>query len=358
MGQIWRVLIFCLLMPCVAHAATDLDALRTTLNASRTAVDDALTQMQGACGGVSTELDELRKMAGIGVGVSAAGTMSSAVATGAGLIKGKVDAEAMSHNLYADKWEDLRIHAAQVSWTMPDTAAVNEFVEQIAQMQPQQIDVDFESELRTARQNSTAGKRSKTWGDVRTGTLVAGTLTNVVGAAVSGVNVNKKDVKAHVTACMDATQNMKRILMQARMDRDAYNNALTNVKTVKEDETADAIMPNRYIKQIDSAVHACEEWSTIDVVKIGKRAGGAMATGIIGATTGVAGTIASAMANSKDMHLSGTNKEKNLNVAANALSGTTAAVSGVATILSVAQISVIKKAALVDDKCMGALDIK
>lgn len=350
----------------VAHAAVDVSELRATFEASKVAVDESLAQMRGACGGISTELNELRKMAGIGVGVSAAGIVSAGVATGVGIKKSELDAVAMNKNVFKEKWEELkRDHAAsdgQITWTTPEVSAVNDFIAQIEEMQPYDIPTDVlsnaESELRMARQNSAEGKRGKILGDVRTGTLVAGTVTNVVGAAVSGANVANKDLQGHVNECIDMAGKMKRVVMQARMDRDAYNNALTNVKTIKEDETADAIMSNRYIVGIDNAVHACEEWSTIDVVKIGKRAGGAMATGIIGAATGVAGTITSALANKSDTRLSGTDKEKNLNVAANALSGTTAVVSGVSTVLGATQISLIKKAALVDDNCVGALNIE
>lgn len=348
----------------VAHAAVDVSELRATFETSASAVKSTLSEMQRACGAVSKQLSELRTLAGVGVGVSAVGTVSASVATGVGIKKSELDAVAMNNNVFKEKWEELKRNykADEGAWNAPASEAVDTFIASIANMTPaDDLDVDLsdgDMELQKARQDSEVGQKAHTLGDVRTGTLAAGTVTNVVGAAVSGANVANKDLKGHVNECIDMAGKMKRAVMQARMDHDAYSNALTNVKTIKEDETADAIMSNRYMDGIDNAIRACEEWSTIDLSKIGKRAGGALATGIIGATTGMAGTIASVMANSKDMHLSGTNKEKNLNVAANALSGTTAAASGVATILSVAQISAIKKAALADDKCMGALDIK
>jgi hypothetical protein len=137
-------------------------------------------------------------MAGIGVGVSAAGIVSAGVATGVGIKKSELDAVAMNKNVFKEKWEGLkRDHAAsdgQINWETPDAGAVDDFIAQIEEMQPQDIPTDVlsnaESELRTARQNSDEGKRGKILGDVRTGTLVAGTVTNVVGAAVSGANAD------------------------------------------------------------------------------------------------------------------------------------------------------------------------
>ncbi len=350
----------------VAHSAVGVSELRATFETSASAVKTTLSEMQRACGAVSKQLSELRTLAGVGVGVSAVGTVAASVATGVGIKKSELDAVAMNKNIFKEKWEELKnkfdASDAKIDWKTPASDAVDAFIESIAKMNPDDdLDVDLsegDMELQKARQDSKMGQKAHTLGDVRTGTLAAGTVTNVVGAAVSGANVANKDLKGHVNECIDVAGKMKRAVMQARMDRDAYNNALKTQKNANQNETVDAIMSNRYMDGIDNAIRACEEWSTIDLSKIGKRAGGALATGIIGATTGMAGTIASAMANAKDVHLSGVDKEKKLNTTANVLSGTTAAASGVATILSVAQISAIKKAASVDDKCMGALDIK
>ena len=51
----------------------------------------------------------------------------------------------------------------------------------------------------------------------------------------------------------------------------------------------------------------------------------------------------------------GKQKEKNLNVTANILSGTTAVASGVATVFNATQISAIKKVSAVAEKCTEVL---
>ena len=52
---------------------------------------------------------------------------------------------------------------------------------------------------------------------------------------------------------------------------------------------------------------------------------------------------------------SNTEKEKNLNTAANVLSGVTTAASATATVFNATQISAIKKVAEVAEKCTGVL---
>ena len=95
--------------------------------------------------------------------------------------------------------------------------------------------------------------------------------------------------------------------------------------------------------------------------KIDNRAKGAMISSVVGATTGLAGTITSATANTDKTRNrsnntdSGKQKEKNLNTAANVLSGVTTAASATATGFNAAQISAIKKVAEVAEKCTGVL---
>jgi hypothetical protein len=84
-----------------------------------------------------------------------------------------------------------------------------------------------------------------------------------------------------------------------------------------------------------------------------------MVSSIIGAGTGAAGTITSASANSENVRSNdteaGQNKEKNLNTAANVLSGVSGGASLVATIFNATQISALKKASAVADECEGVL---
>ena len=79
----------------------------------------------------------------------------------------------------------------------------------------------------------------------------------------------------------------------------------------------------------------------------------------IGTATAGAGTITSALANSKkvrnDDSEDGKKKEKNLNTASNILAGVTMGTSGASTALSAVQISKAKKDSEMAEKCESAL---
>ena len=99
----------------------------------------------------------------------------------------------------------------------------------------------------------------------------------------------------------------------------------------------------------------CRDWEFIDLSPINKRATGAVVSGGTGVALSVIGAITSASANSDSVRHGGAQKEKNLNVASNILAGGATAASGVATVFNATQISAIKKAATMSDKCEGAL---
>ena len=107
--------------------------------------------------------------------------------------------------------------------------------------------------------------------------------------------------------------------------------------------------------RIETIVRVCDEWSTVDLSKIDNRATGAFASSVVGAATGAAGTITSALANSEGVRGGDATKEKNLNTASNVLAGGATVASTAATIFNATQISVIKRASTVADACEGAL---
>jgi hypothetical protein len=84
-----------------------------------------------------------------------------------------------------------------------------------------------------------------------------------------------------------------------------------------------------------------------------------MISSVVGATTGLAGTVTSAMANTdktrNDNTDAGKQKEKNLNTASNVLAGASTVASATATVFNATQISAIKKVATVAQKCTEVL---
>ena len=187
---------------------------------------------------------------------------------------------------------------------------------------------DYQSEIDKLTQ------QSKNLGNWRTGLLAGSTATNIAGAAIAGTNKVSVGLKEQIDTCIKAVDDLQQSMMQARLNG--------------ED-----------ITEAQSIVDACGEYKYVDVSKIDNRAKGAMISSVVGATTGLAGTITSATANTdktrNDNTDAGKQKEKNLNTAANVLSGVTTAASATATVFNATQISAIKKVAEVAEKCTGVL---
>ena len=177
-------------------------------------------------------------------------------------------------------------------------------------------------------------KQSKSLGNWRTGLLAGGTATNVAGAIIAGTNKVDADLQTQIDNCKVSVKNLRDSIMQARMN-------------------------GTDVSEANSIAAACGEYDYVDISPINKRGKGAMVSSIVGATTGVAGTVTSAMANTdttrNDNSDAGKQKEKNLNTASNVLAGASTVASATATVFNATQISAIKKVAAVAEKCTGVL---
>ena len=298
------------LMVGVAHANTDL----------ATAIENVRT----TCGNISAELNDMKKMAGITTTVTGVGTVAGGVALGTGIAKANVDKEieeleSQIARLNAERG-DVPIEHLQIEDEALFKRQVNEF---IAYYQAKEQEI------------SVAEQKSKNLGNWRTGTLATSTVANIAGAVMSGTNKVKGDLKQQIDECLASVKTLSNIRMQARIDGSANDTELARAENI---------------------IRACDAWTTVDISSINKCSTGATLSAGIGAGLGLAGTITSASANSKDIR-SGDDKqkEKNLNTAANVLAGGTTAASLSATIFNATQISAIKRAATVADECEGAL---
>lgn len=289
------------LMVGVAHANTDLAA--------------AIENVRTTCGNISAELSDMKKMAGITTAVTGVGTVAGGVALGTGLAKANVDKE------IADK--DI-VKEVLPSITIEDEYAFMKELENYANT----LLVNMNNE--TEKKN----KKSQQLGNIRTGTLAAATATNIAGAIMSGTNKVKGDLKQQIDECLMSVKTLSNVRMQARIDGSATDTDLARAENI---------------------IRACNAWTTVDITSINNRSKGATVLSGIGAGLGLAGTITSASANSKDVRDGDSDKEKNLNTAANVLAGGTTATSLSATIFNATQINAIKHAATVADECEGAL---
>lgn len=334
-----------------AHAAVDLDALRQRLETSNASMDVALTKMRDACVGISSDLDKLKTLAGVGTTVSAVGTVAGGVAVYGGVKKSQVD----SVNMYQNSMEVL-----WASWRGGDKIKITprmkkELYEKIKELTAGTDNVDYKK-LQDRLQDSDLGQKSEKLGDVRTGMLAAATATNVAGAALAGVGLNKSKVglTARVASCLAAGKELNNAWGQVRINKMSYDSALEQAG--KNTQSAEnLVVSNDDMARIETIIRVCEEWAILDLSKIDGKATGALVSNVIGAGAGAAGVATSAVANGDEMRYSGTKKEEKLNTASNVLAGTATAAGAVATLFNASQINTIKRASMVANACEGAL---
>lgn len=283
----------------------------------------AIENVRATCGGIGAELSDMKKLAGITTAVTGVGTVAGGVALGTGLGKANVDKE-------IEEWErilqELAIEQekAQIAFTVIN---IEDVEKSLAENPVAKLYLDT--------QLQELNKKSKTLGNIRTGTLATATATNIAGAIMSGTNKVKGDLKSQIEECLASVKTLSNVRMQARIEGSATDTDLAHAEEI---------------------IRACDAWTTVDIGSINNRSTGATVSSGIGAGLGLAGTIASASANSDSVRNGDDKqKEKNLNTAANVLAGGTTVASVIATVFNATQISAVKRAATVADECEGAL---
>ena len=287
-------------------------------------LDDALRATYTACVGIDDELTDLKKMAGINTAITGVGTAVNTGATVVGIVKASKDKQA----------EELERLIKELAEMEDDKESPTE--DQIAEW-GREFNQSFESsksEKTLTEQLDKLNKQSKSLGNWRTGLLAGGTATNVAGAIIAGNNKVDDDLQTQIDNCKLAVKKLRDSIMQAKFNGEDVSEANT-------------------------IADACKEYDYVDISPINKRAKGAMISSVVGATTGLTGTVTSAMANTdatrNDNTDAGKQKEKNLNTASNVLAGTSTVASATATVFNATQISAIKKVAAVAEKCTGVL---
>ncbi len=292
------------------RSAFSIFALLGIVSSAHAAVDieSAIAKVRTSCGDLSSELKQMKTLAGVGTGVSAAGIATGGVALGVGIAKAKIDKKLECGS--CPSGEEFCVVSC--------------------------VEVDDEAPEQGSDEYDELAKKSETLGHIRTGTLAATTAVNIAGAAVGGVNMKKAKgtLTEMVSDCLASVKELSAAYGQARIARTASDEDLGRVETI---------------------VRVCNEWSTVDLSKIDNRATGSFASSVVGATTGAAGTITSVLANSENIRTANDQKEKNLNLASNVLAGGATVASTAATIFNATQISAIKRASTVADACDGAL---
>jgi len=290
----------------------------------------AIKNATKACSGIDGSLSELKKKAGINTAVTAVGTVSGAVALGTGIAKVGVDKQQKD---LEEKVKKLIAEKAVVEIQKLDIDDEIEFREAVHRLV---YDVAYNDSKISAdlKEIEELDKKSRTLGNVRTGTLAASTATNIVGTAIAATNKVDEDLEEKINKCVSAVKDLSSAKLAAKVE-----NTATDVELAKAEKI----------------INSCRDYEYVDIKPINKRATGAAVASGIGIGTGVVGTITSAVANTNKIRMGDEQKEKNLNTTANVMSGASTVASATATIFNATQISAIKKVATVAETCEGAL---
>jgi len=302
--------------------------LNTNARADEVSLVTALQNTYSACVGIDAALADLKKMAGINTAITGVGTGLGVGATVVGIVKEKKDQQ-------ADKLKMEKLRAIEERRMQNETPPTSNEELDAAKREFDNLWGKNTEDKNTDSEIETLDKQSKSLGNWRTGLLAGNTVTNVAGAIIAGKNKTDGDLQNQIDNCKAAIGELRRARARARIDGT---------------DTGEA----------NAIISACEGFETVDISKINTRAKGAMVSGIVGATTGLTGTITSGIANSNSIRNQGeggtrTDKEKNLNTASNVLAGASTVASGVATVFNATQISAIKKVANVAAECTEVL---
>ena len=301
-------------------------ALPLVANAETLSLNAALQATYTACSGIDDSLSDLKTKAGINTAVTAVGTVAGGVALGTGIAKVGVDKEQQALE-----------------------EKVKKLIAEKSNIPIQQLEIANEAEFRAALHRAANGdsaisadkkkieeleQKSKTLGNVRTGTLAANTVTNIAGTAIAATNKVDESLEEKINKCVSAVKDLSSAKLAAKVE-----NTATDVELAKAEKI----------------ITACRDYEYIDIKPINKRATGAAVASGIGIGTGFVGTITSAVANTDKTRAGDEQKEKSLNTTANVMSGASTVASATATIFNATQISAIKKVATVAEACEGAL---
>ncbi len=288
-------------------------------------IDAAIAAARASCRGISNELADLKRMAGINTAVTAVGTAAGVGATAVGIIKANTDKELRQTETVIAELESMGAHRIQTQ---------DEFAEIFGGFLIENGETEFVEMGRALQAKNALEKKSKNLGNWRTGLMAGATATNVAGTIIAARNKVDDNLQSKIAACIESVNQLQY----------AYN-------AMRVGAAADAAR----LEYASRVIAECGEWRYADLSVINNRARGATISSGVGAGVGLAGTIVSAIANTDKTRGGDETREKNLNTAANIMAGTTTVASGVATVFNATQIGAIKRVAEIADKCQGVL---
>lgn len=320
-------------------------ALATTANASEISeaeqnLRQKLDEAASTCSGIKKSLDTIFGLTVATTVSSGLGTVAAGGALGVGIAKSVIDkkTEALESEIELYEPSSPKLTGTQrisLDITPNISGTEEEIKEKVANLMTE-INPKVDELKKQIEENE---KKSKTLGNVRTGLMAGATVTSITSTVTSSVATVKASELAEQMINCDKKIAEVRIAKGLLETYDVENNA--------------------YIAKADEVLASCTGFdkNNINTLKTTMTAS-AVVSGIGSATAG-AGTITSALANSKKIRENnspeGKKKEKGLNLASNILAGVTMGTSGTSTVLSATAIERAKKDSSVAEKCENAL---
>ena len=179
------------------------------------ALDVSIQNVRAACNGLSGQMNELKRMAGINTAVTGVGTLASGGATVAGVVKSNVDAQADEIQDWLDRFKNQPTDTS--GNPKIDMAAIDkeELMNMVASSGAIAVGGADLSEIAAKKDElDQKTQQSKTLGNVRTGLLATGTVTNIAGAVIAGKNRTQGGLSEMINDCIDAVRALENAKMQ------------------------------------------------------------------------------------------------------------------------------------------------
>ena len=293
-------------------------------------LDDALRETYTYCVGIDDALYDMKVKAGINTAITGVGTGLGIGATAAGIAKTETD------KLLDQKYQQLIEISYEYKGEDPSEEQKQQWLKAFNEsLQNETWGQNADSEQnQTSQEIQRLTQKSKSLGNWRTGLLAGTTATNIAGAAIAGTNKVNQTLEEQIKNCVASVKKLRDSIIQAKFN-------------------------NEDITEANEIELACRDFEYINIEKINNRATGSMVSSIVGGTTGVVGTITSAVANSNNIRNDdteqGKQKEKALNTTSNVLAAGSTVATATATVFNAIQIKAIKEASEIAEKCTGAL---
>lgn len=264
-------------------------------------LENVLRIVHGSCSNISSDLADIKKMAGISTAVSVTATGLGVGATVVGVKKYSKDNEILNTK---NKIKELNESHGLLN------------------------DIIAYHNLKITEQLDKEKKEIKKLGNWRTGLLAGNVAGNITSSLVSG-NINNDSIKDKIEKCVN--------------NLDILNNNINEAK-----------MNGIDVNEAQEIYKACIDYKYAPINKIDEMKKGTIGASVTGSVLGGVGVITSAISNT-DKVIEDQNKNKTLNMTSNVLAGSSALASGVSSVFSGMQIKTIKQVSNIADKCEGVL---